>query len=124
MRVVVDMNLTPAWVGFLTTHGIEAQHWSSVGSPSAPDEVVMSWARTNGHVVFTHDLDFGALLAIAGSGGPSVIQVRAQDVLPDAIGLRVLEVLRTHAPEIERGALVVLDDASSRVRVLPVRSRS
>ena len=118
------MNLTPAWVGFFTSHGIEAQHWSSVGSPNATDEVVMSWARTSGHVVFTHDLDFGALLAIAGSTGPSVIQVRAQDVLPDAIGLRVLEVLQKLEPEIERGALVVLDDANARVRVLPVRSRA
>ncbi len=43
----------------------------------------MDWARPSGYVVFTHDLDFGALLAASHAGGPSVIQVRAQDVLPD-----------------------------------------
>lgn len=123
MKVVIDMNLTPAWVEFLATNGIEAQHWSAVGSPRAPDEVVMSWARARGHVVLTHDLDFGALLALAGLTGPSVVMVRAQDVMPDALGVRVLAVLRTHGKEIEQGALVVLDDANARVRVLPVRSR-
>jgi predicted nuclease of predicted toxin-antitoxin system len=42
----------------------------------------MAWARENGHVVLTHDLDFGTLLALTRANGPSVVQVRAQDVLP------------------------------------------
>lgn len=124
MKVVIDMNLTPAWVEFLAANGLEAQHWSAVGSPRASDDAVMSWARANGHVVLTHDLDFGALLALAGLIGPSVVLLRAQDVMPDAIGVRVLAVLRAHAKEIEQGALVVLDDTNARVRVLPVRSRA
>jgi len=53
-----------------------------VGLPNAGDDDVMQWARTGGWIVFTHDLDFGTLLAIAGERGPSVIQVRTQDVLP------------------------------------------
>lgn len=42
----------------------------------------MAWARANDRIVFTHDLDFGRLLALAGRVGPSVMQVRTQDVLP------------------------------------------
>jgi len=42
----------------------------------------MAWARANGHVVFTHDLDFGTTLALTHAAGPSVIQVRGQNVLP------------------------------------------
>ena len=76
MRVVVDMNLTPAWVDYLSASGIEAQHWSTIGSPRAPDEEVLEWARSRDWVVFTNDLDFGALLAKAGALGPSVFQVR------------------------------------------------
>lgn len=32
MKVVIDMNLTPAWVEFMAANGLEAQHWSAVGS--------------------------------------------------------------------------------------------
>jgi len=57
-------------------------HWSSVGDPRAADSVLMAWASANGCVVFTHDLDFGALLAASTDDGPSVIQMRTNDVTP------------------------------------------
>jgi predicted nuclease of predicted toxin-antitoxin system len=50
----------------------------------------MQWARDHGHVVFTHDLDFGILLAHSKDGRPSVIQVRTQDVSPAHLGPIVL----------------------------------
>ena len=71
MRLVIDMNLSPIWVGFLKAHGIEAMHWSTIGDIRAKDSVIMAWAREHGFVVFTHDLDFSALLAATGAGGPS-----------------------------------------------------
>ncbi len=37
MKLVVDMNLSPIWVGHLKEAGIAAVHWSSVGQPDAPD---------------------------------------------------------------------------------------
>ena len=55
-----------------------------VGQPSAPDSEIMEYASQDGLIVFTHDLDFGALLANRKSRQPSVIQIRAQDVLPTA----------------------------------------
>ena len=64
MRLLVDMNLSPEWVGFLQSAGWEAIHWSTVGNPRAEDEEIMAWARAQKHVVFTHDLDFGTLLAL------------------------------------------------------------
>src|SRR5437870_8712162 len=54
-------------------------HRSAVGDPSAGDATIMAWALTQGHVVFTHDLDFGTALALTHAGGPSVIQVRRDD---------------------------------------------
>ena len=61
MKVLIDMNLTPAWLGFLRGHGVEAVHWAYVGDPRATDTAIMSWARERRHLVFTHDLDFSAL---------------------------------------------------------------
>jgi predicted nuclease of predicted toxin-antitoxin system len=89
MRIVVDMNLSPLWIPFLQQHGFEAIHWSSVGAASAADAEIMDHAGASGSVIFTHDLDFGMLLAMRGSGGPSVVQIRTQNVLPAAVGLLV-----------------------------------
>lgn len=120
MKILIDMNLSPAWVGFLEGYGFVAVHWSNIGDPRAPDRELMSWAREHEHVVFTHDLDFGVLLATSGDSSPSVVQVRTLDVLPDAIGAQVVEVLRGHGVDLDAGAIVTLDGSTSRVRILPV----
>ena len=81
----------------------------------------MAWARDHGFVVITHDLDFSALLAINEAVGPSVLQIRAQDVLPDTLGAAVIRVLRRHGAALDEGAIVSVDELTSRVRVLPIR---
>jgi predicted nuclease of predicted toxin-antitoxin system len=86
VKVLVDVNLSPAWTKVLADHHIEAVHWTLVGDPRSADAEVMRYARDHGYVVFTHDLDFGTLLALTRALGPSVVQVRAQNVLPEAIG--------------------------------------
>jgi predicted nuclease of predicted toxin-antitoxin system len=74
----------------------------------------------NGYVVFTHDLDFGTMLALTHATGPSVLQVRGQDVLPEDMGLLVVAALRQHGAALTAGSLVVVDQKKSRVRVLPL----
>ncbi len=81
----------------------------------------MAWAKQHGHVVFTHDLDFGSILALTQAEGPSVIQVRTQDVTPAAIGKLVISALRQFESELEKGALIVLDEARARARILPLK---
>ena len=114
------MNLSPAWVPFLTQAGFQCVHWSHIGDAKAPDTAVMSWARENGYVLFTHDMDFGALLAATRALGPSVLQVRVKDTMPDAIGYDVVRVLNLRSDLFQRGVLVTLDKARSRIRVLPL----
>jgi predicted nuclease of predicted toxin-antitoxin system len=80
MTLLIDMNLSPLWVSFLSDAGFESIHWSTVGAPSAPDAEIMDYAGRYGMVVFTHDLDFGALLANRKARQPSVFQIRTQDV--------------------------------------------
>ncbi len=121
MKLLIDMNLSPEWVPFFLAAGVDAVHWSSVGDARAKDEELMRWAAAEDRVVFTNDLDFGALLAIGGGPGPSVIQVRALDLVPESIGADLLRVLREHAAVLAHGALVTLDETRTRVRVLPIR---
>ena len=120
MRLVIDMNLSPRWERTLTEAGHDAVHWSLVGDPRASDAELMSWASRERRVVLTHDLDFGAILAATGAAGPSVLQVRTQDTLPDHLSPLVLAALRQYQDYLETGALVVLDESSVRARVLPL----
>jgi len=69
MKVLVDMNLSPQWVEVLQRHGFECTHWIEVGDIHAKDVEITAWARDHGYVVFTHDLDFGAMLALTRSSG-------------------------------------------------------
>ena len=84
----------------------------------------MQWAIANGYVVFTHDLDFGTMLALSGFDGPRVLQVRCLNVLPEAIGTLVLSLLKTYGAEIEQGELVVADERCEPVRSLPLKRTS
>lgn len=106
MKLLVDMNLSPTWCSLLEAEGWEAVHWSAVGNPAAPDNEVMHWARSNGQVVLTHDLDFSAILAATEATGPSVIQVRTQDVRPSSLGPRLIVWLRQYTTQLETGAIV------------------
>jgi predicted nuclease of predicted toxin-antitoxin system len=123
MKILIDMNLSPEWVGVLERHGWTALHWSTVGDPRSEDTVLMDWARRNQHIVFTHDLDFGTLLALTQAESPSVIQVRTQDVTPSHLAPAVIDVLQRNASLLEAGALIVLDEDRSRVRILPLALR-
>lgn len=83
----------------------------------------MAFAKANGYVVLTHDLDFGAILVATHGEKPSVVQIRAEDMSPDVIGGAVIVALRQMRAELEEGALLTLDTSSTRLRVLPLPSR-
>jgi predicted nuclease of predicted toxin-antitoxin system len=116
------MNLSPAWVRVFQAAGHEAVHWSEIGPTTAPDENIMEWARANRSVVFTHDLDYGALLYATRDSAPCVIQLRCEDVRPATMQAAVLSALATLETDLINGALVTIDPGKRRVRTLPFRS--
>ncbi len=82
----------------------------------------MDYARQHGYVVLTHDLDFGAILAATQGRAPSVVQIRAPDPSPEAIGPSVISALRHVRAELETGALVTFEPARVRLTLLPLQS--
>jgi predicted nuclease of predicted toxin-antitoxin system len=50
---------------------------------------------------------------------PSVVQIRAEDVSPDAIARQIVAALRQMATELEQGALLTVDANRTRLRLLP-----
>jgi predicted nuclease of predicted toxin-antitoxin system len=123
MRFLLDMNLSPDWIDEFANRGCEAVHWSSIGAANATDASIMAFARENRYVVFTHDLDFGAMIAATEASFPSVIQVRIQDVSPRSLSVRFFKIVEQYSPQLEKGALIVVDSRKSRVRILPLRPK-
>ena len=80
----------------------------------------MDYAREAGFVVFTHDLDFGNVLAVTRARGPSVIQARVEDPIPSVIGDAVVAAIIEHEDDLCRGALITLDPDRLRARILPI----
>ena len=121
MRFVIDMNLSPEWVSVLHSGGHEAKHWSDVGRFDAPDIEILNWARENACVIFTNDLDFGAIIASTYATFPSVIQLRDLDVTPTANAEILLRAVSDYAEQLKSGALISIDARKSRVHILPIR---
>ena len=105
---------------FLEQAGFGAAHWSDVGVVSAPDSEIMAYAKANGWIILTHDLDFGAILAASGGDAPSVVQIRADNLSTDAIGSDVVAALNAMADALADGALVTVEPARARVSMLPI----
>ena len=120
MRLLIDMNLSRSWVQFLAAAGVEAVHWAEIGPVTALDPEIMEYARRHGMTVITKDLDFGELLALNNSIGPSVIQLRGGDPMPQVSGDLVLSAISSFQSQIEQGALVTVRLQNARVRILPI----
>lgn len=123
MKLLIDMNLSPRWVDALADAGIESAHWSTLGAPSASDPNIMAFAKAHDYVVLTHDLDFGAILAATHGDKPSVVQLRAANLAPEAISAHVITAIRQLSTELEAGALLTVEPGRTRARLLPLEPR-
>jgi len=121
MKILIDMNLSPRWVAALALHDVEAVHWSTVGAANASDGEIMEYAHIHDYTIFTHDLDFSAMLAASRWNKPSLIQLRTGDISPDSAALLVVNALRQVFAEIEEGAILTIELSKARLRILPLR---
>jgi predicted nuclease of predicted toxin-antitoxin system len=58
--------------------------------------------------------------ALTHTGKPSVIQIRAGDVIPEAAAAPVISALQKLISDIEKGALVTIDTHKTRLNLLPL----
>ena len=77
--------------------------------------------RARAFVLITNDLDFSAILAASAGASPSVVQFRTQDLLSDEAVNIVAKAIEAHREDIERGALLSIDEGGTRVRMLPLK---
>jgi predicted nuclease of predicted toxin-antitoxin system len=120
MSILVDANLTPFWVEYLQSAGIEATHWWSVGKGDAPDAELLDWTVERDAVILTGDGDFSQMLALRQLTRPGVIYLRTSERNPQGPGQQVIAAYNAIAARVESGAIITIDDRGSRMRALPI----
>lgn len=115
------MHISPLSVRALRAKGHEISRITEFLPPTAADLEILDLARRQGAVLITADLDFSALIATRGETGPSVISLRLALPSPGRIAAVLEQTLPWLQAELERGAIVAIDESSIRIRRLPIR---
>jgi predicted nuclease of predicted toxin-antitoxin system len=119
MRFLVDACVdVNRW---LRERGDDSIHLRDKHLQRLPDEEVFAKAHAEERVIVTIDLDFGEILSFSGGKIVSTITFRVRDTRGGFLIRRLDAVLPKVIPYLERGAIVIIEDARYRVRPLPIR---
>ncbi len=121
MKWLLNMNIPRRLKILLESVGHQCRHAGDIGLERASDLTILQEAAKADEVILTHDLDYGRLLAFSGADRPSVVIVRLSQPHPDAIFKQMMVVWETIEQPLMDGAIVVLEDATVRIRLLPIR---
>lgn len=103
----------------LRADGHDAVHLSEQGLSRLGDEEIFAKAMSEGRIIVTADLDFGAIIARTGSQRVSVIVLRLVNLQADRVVTLLRRVLAAAAAELDRGAVVLVEESRFRIRHLP-----
>lgn len=121
MNLLLNMNLPRQLGSLLSELGHDCQHVGDLGMSSSGDEEIIRYAKSNGQIILTHDLDYGDLLAFSGEQRPSVIIFRLRDVSIENLKRRFEDVWPQVNEHLSQGAVVTIADQAVRIRRLPIR---
>ena len=119
-RLMANMNISPKTVSSLSQKGWDILRVSQSLPVNASDQEILDLARHEGRVIVTQDLDFSALLALGGFDRPSLITLRLSVSDPESITQRLIEILPQLEDALGKGSAVTIEDASFRIRRLPI----
>ena len=121
MKFLLNANVSPYLSPFIEKDGHRCRHVFDIGKASAEDIEIVSIAKKNEEIIFTHDLDYGTILAFSGDTKPSVIIFRIHQISAEIF----YEFLHNHWDIIEtplkEGAIVVFEKENIRIRKLPIK---
>jgi len=121
MRFLADMGVATSTVRALISAGHDAVHLSALGLQRLADDKILVKARDEKRIVLTFDLDFADLLALGLFDSPSIVIFRLHNETPASVNPKLNQVIAERAAELERGALIIIEDARYRMRHLPLK---
>src|SRR6266496_4451593 len=120
MRFLVDACVDVAVNRWLQERGDDSIHLRDQQLQRLPDEDVFVKADREKRVIVTIDLDFNEILSFSGGKVVSTITFRVHNTRAAFLIRRLESVLPNVIPFLERGAIVIIEDARYRVRQLPI----
>lgn len=110
MRFLVDESLSWRLARALRQSGHDACHAADIGLKSGTDRDVFAFARAEGRVIITQDIDFEHLLVNSGSALPSVILFRTRDGKWRTHAAILTANLGAWEAELSAGAIITIQD--------------
>ncbi len=120
MKFLVDMGLARSTAVYLRDSGYDVVHLRDRGLQRMDDGRIVELALAEGRVVLTHDLDFSRIVAVSRVRAPSVVTFRLDDMQPRQVNHYLAQVLARFSDQLEKGALVSVNERGIRVRLLPI----
>jgi len=122
LRFLADMGVSQSVVEWLRSEGYDAVHLRDKGLQRLPDPEVFTEGLKEGRVLITFDLGFGEIV-VSARQGVSVVVYRLHDTRASHQVGRLRSVLNVVSEDLERGAVVVIEEERHRVRRLPIGER-
>lgn len=120
MKFLLDVGISPKLGKMLEADGHEFRYVPHHYSNQISDSDILKIAHQNGETIITHDLDFGKLLAFSDRNKPSVILFRIHQINAEIFYKLLRESWGFIAEPLNRGAFVVIEEKSVRIRELPI----
>jgi predicted nuclease of predicted toxin-antitoxin system len=119
MRFLADRGASLRSVEWLLSEGHEVTHLREEGLQRMPNGNIFEKAAAEGRAMLIFDLDLGENAALAGGRSVSVILFRLHNRrTPHAID-RLRKVFEESHAALERGAVIVAEEARHRIRRCP-----
>jgi predicted nuclease of predicted toxin-antitoxin system len=120
MRFLADMGVAQSIVQWLRNEGHDAVHLREEKLHRIPNGAIFEKAYAESRVILTFDLDFGEIIALSGGKSVSVILFRLHNTRTPHVVERLKKVLRDSGDDLEKGAIVVVEESRHRTRRLPI----
>lgn len=121
MRFLADMGVSLRVVEWLQLQGHDATHLRGQGLQRLPDLAIFRKAVAERRILLTFDLGFGEIAALSADESAGVILFRLHNTRTPHVLDRLRAVLATFSADLEREAVVLVEETRVRVRQLPLR---